>query len=92
METATLPYELNTISFGSYNAMFNFLYWENRLSRQQADAITQLVLPDGLPGPTILDHLQGLKKVFLGVELANLRKGWYHVVREEGKHPRLVSK
>lgn len=87
IETATLPYSLNLLSFGSYNTMFNFLAMERRLNRKQLDAITKIVLSDALPQTNMLKHLRNLERVYLGVEQGNLAKGWYYVVRREGEAP-----
>ncbi|OAL56756.1 hypothetical protein IQ07DRAFT_17259 [Pyrenochaeta sp. DS3sAY3a] len=87
VETATLPYKLNLLSFGSYNTMFNFLAMERRLNRKQLDAITKIVLPDGLPATNILKHLRNLERVYIGVERPKLAKGWRYVVRREGEQP-----
>ncbi|KAF1939089.1 hypothetical protein EJ02DRAFT_382413 [Clathrospora elynae] len=87
-ETATLPYKLNFLSFASQNIMFNFLCMEKRLSRQQLDAITQLVLPDALPGSNVLSSLRNLERVYLAFDIDN--RGWYRVVRQEGQAPKLV--
>ncbi|KAH7402699.1 hypothetical protein BKA66DRAFT_7035 [Pyrenochaeta sp. MPI-SDFR-AT-0127] len=92
VETSTLPYKLNMLSFGSHNVMFNFLFMEHRLSRQQLDAITKLVLPDALPQPNILTYLRNLERVFIGIEQDHQAKGWYLVVRGEGEEPRLIDK
>lgn len=97
LETAASPYELNTLSFGSNQIMLNFLLLERRLSRQQLDAIKQIILPDGLPQPNMLAYLRNLNKVYLGLDQVNgdgrvvLAKGWYRVIREEGHKPRLIA-
>lgn len=72
--------------------MFNFLFMERRLSRQQLDAITKLVLPDALPQPNMLVYLRNLERVFIAFEQDDKAKGWYRVVREEGEEPKLVGK
>ena len=89
METATLPYKLNVMCFGSHNIMFNFLLMEQRLSRQQLDTITQLLLPDSLPGPAMLAYLRNLEKVYLVYQQMEKSPGWYHVDWKEGEEPRL---
>ena len=71
--------------------MVNFLFFERRLSREQLDVITSMVLPDGLPEPNMLLYLPNLEKIFLGRELEHLAKGWYRVVRQEGREPSLVE-
>ncbi|KAI8937722.1 hypothetical protein NX059_005422 [Plenodomus lindquistii] len=90
VETATLPYSLNMIAFSSSSVMFNFLYHEQRLSRQQRDAITRLVLPDGILQQNMLSDLGGLLEFFLGRKVDDDAKGWYTVVRREGCRPKLV--
>ncbi|CBX94478.1 hypothetical protein IAQ61_009680 [Plenodomus lingam] len=89
-ETATLPYKLNVIAFASASVMFNFLYQERRLSRKQRDAITHLVLPDGLLQQNMLNDLRGLQKFALGRTVRENAKGWYTILREEGHAPKLV--
>jgi hypothetical protein len=90
LETATLPYKLNLISFASHNIMVNFLLIEQRISRQQRHAITQLGLPDNMPGANILAYLPNLKRVFLGVELSYEKpRGFYNVIRYHGEEPKL---
>ncbi|KAF2856745.1 hypothetical protein T440DRAFT_462971 [Plenodomus tracheiphilus IPT5] len=90
IETAHLPYKLNMISFGSASIMFNFLYQEQRLSRKQRDAITELVLPDVLLQQNMLNDLRGLRKFYLGRTMNANVKGWYTVVRREGCAAKLV--
>ncbi|KAH9868438.1 hypothetical protein J1614_007510 [Plenodomus biglobosus] len=90
-ETATLPYKLNVIAFSSATVMLNFLYQEDRLSRQQRDAITELVLPDGLLQQNMLNDLVGLEKFYLGCKVSDQARGWYTVVRKEGYAPKLVQ-
>ncbi|EOA81575.1 uncharacterized protein SETTUDRAFT_165993 [Exserohilum turcica Et28A] len=89
VETASLPYKLNVICFGSHNIMVNFLLMEKRLSRQQLDAFTQLLLPDNLPGPAMLASLRNLEKVYLIYQQTETAQGWYHVDRKEGEEPSL---
>jgi hypothetical protein len=91
-ETAILPYNLNLICFGSHNIMFNFLFMEKRLSRQQLDAFTQLMLPDELPGSNMLGLLRNLEKVYLAVDQGGKAKGWFVVVGQEGGKPKLQRK
>ncbi|KAF1841679.1 uncharacterized protein K460DRAFT_388558 [Cucurbitaria berberidis CBS 394.84] len=91
LETATLPFKHNLISFGSHNIMFNFLFMEKRVSCAQLDAITQLVLPDALPQPNMLIYLRNLEQVFLAVDQDFTSKGWFRVVRREGEEPKLVN-
>ncbi|KAH7078992.1 hypothetical protein BKA63DRAFT_408973 [Paraphoma chrysanthemicola] len=90
LETAPLPYQLNTIAFASYNVMMNFLVIERRLSRQQREAVRTLVLPDHLPAPNILESLPKLQRFYLGLYQYVELKGWYRVVREEGQLPGVV--
>jgi hypothetical protein len=90
LETAALPYKLNMMAFESHNIMVNFILIEQRLSRQQRHAFTQLVLPDNLPGANMLAYLPNLEKVFLGFARSyDISKGWYNVIREDGKKPKL---
>jgi hypothetical protein len=91
MEAATLPYKHNIMSFDTHNIMFNMLYKDQRLSRQQLDAITQIILPDILPPPNMLVHLRNLDKVFLAFDQDHNDKGWYKVVRSDGSDPKLVN-
>ncbi|KAL1796289.1 hypothetical protein ACET3X_004829 [Alternaria dauci] len=90
-ETATLPYQLNLIAFDSYNIMFNFLFLEERLRVAQLDALTELMLPDTLPGSNALTRLRNVERVFLGVAQEGRVKGAYRVVRTEGEEPRLTK-
>ncbi|KAF1834488.1 hypothetical protein BDW02DRAFT_550291 [Decorospora gaudefroyi] len=89
-ETATLPYKLNLISFGSHNIMINFLLMERRLSRQQLDAITQLVLPNALPESNMRGYLRNLDRVFLAFDQNGLPKSWYCIIRDEGEEPKVA--
>ena len=91
LETDTLPYKLNMMSFSSYNVMFNMLCIEKRLSQRQLDAITQLILPDVLPQQNMMTYLRNLDKVFLAHDLQNYTKGCYRVRRREGRKPKLVE-
>jgi hypothetical protein len=89
-ETAVLPYKLNLICFGSHNIMFNFLFMEKRLARQHLNALTQMVLPDTLPGSNMLGSLPNLEKVFFANEQdGSTPRDWYYVVRQEGEVPKL---
>jgi hypothetical protein len=90
LETAILPYKLNTIAFGSHNIMMNFLLFERRLSRLQRSAITTLVLPDNLPASNILEYLPNLEKLYLGFDHYDDWKGWYRVIREDGQETKLA--
>ncbi|KAH7078291.1 hypothetical protein FB567DRAFT_631649 [Paraphoma chrysanthemicola] len=90
LETASLPFQLNTIAFDSYNVMMNFLVIDRRLSRPQREAIHTLVLPDHLPASNILEFLPNLQRFYLGLYQYVALKGWYRVVREEGQLPAVV--
>jgi hypothetical protein len=91
LETSTLPFALNRIAFESYSIMFNFVIQEQRLSRQQRQALTHLLLRDDLPGANILAFFPNLEKVFLDKEksMFTIPRGWYNVVRAEGQEPEL---
>jgi hypothetical protein len=92
LETAALPYKLNTIAFDSHNTMVNFILIEQRLSRQQRHALTQLFLPNDVPGANMLTFLPNLTKVFLGfTQTLQKQQGFYIVIREDGKQPRLIK-
>lgn len=91
VETATLPYKLNMMCFSSHNIMVNFLLMEKRLSREQLDAFTQLLLRNELPGSNLLACLRSLEKVYLVSDQSGKSSGWYHVEREERKEPNLVQ-
>jgi hypothetical protein len=92
LETTALPYKLNTIAFDSHNTMINFILIERRLSPQQRHALTQLFLPNDIPGANMLTFLPNLEKVFLGfTHTFQKPQGFYIVIREEGKQPRLVK-
>jgi len=60
---------------------------EKRLSRQQLEAFTQLLLPDGLPASNVLSWLRNVGKVHLAFEQDGQLKGWYQVIRREGAEP-----
>jgi hypothetical protein len=92
LETTALPYKLNTIAFDSHNTMVNFILIEQRLSREQRHALTQLLLPNDVPGANILNFLPNLTRVFLGFILhLEQRQGFYNVFREKSKQPRLIK-
>ncbi|CAO2657311.1 Nn.00g034370.m01.CDS01 [Neocucurbitaria sp. VM-36] len=93
LETAVMPFNLSLISFDSHNTMFNFLFKEQRISRAQLDAITELALPFTLPEPNMLIHLRNLEKVLVGIDQGqgHLKQGWYRVIRDEDKEPKLVA-
>jgi hypothetical protein len=91
-ETAALPYKLNMFGFDSHNIMFNFLVMEKRLSRQQLEAITQIVLPNEVPGSNMLGLLRSLEKVWCADDENGKAKGWHYVVRQEGEKPKLQRK
>lgn len=90
-ETATLPYTLNTLAFSSHNTLFNFLFLEQRLSREQLDAITSITLQDALPMPNLLIYMRNLQKVVLVDDLPGNSKGMYKVTRVSGKAPKLLN-
>lgn len=92
METATLPYELNTMSFDSHNIFFNMLAMERRLPQKHLDTIETVVLPETLPQPNMLSYLRNLKIAYLGVGNAQSRQGVYRVIRREGEEPELIHK
>jgi len=89
-ETAMLPYQLNPLAFSSSSVMFNFLYQEQRLTRQQRNAITQLIIPDGVIEQNALNGMRGLNAFFLPQSVKGDAKGRYAVVREEGGDAKLV--
>jgi hypothetical protein len=90
LETAVLPFELNTVTFGSYNVMMNFILMEQRLSRQQRHAITKLMLCGNVPGANILTYLPNLKEVTLAPgQSLDAPRGRYRVIRTEGQEPKL---
>lgn len=96
LETAGLLFKLNRIAFESYKIMFNFIGYEQRLSRQQRHSLSEMLVGDDLPGANILTCLPNLEKVFLaGVDQIYKRiqdgkpKGWYLVIRPEGEEPKL---
>lgn len=90
-ETATLPYTLNTLAFSTHNTMFNFLFLEQRLSREQRDAIKSITLQDALPMSNLLTFMQNLQRVVLVDDLAGNAKGTYKVIRVKGKTPKLLN-
>lgn len=90
-ETATLPYTLNTLAFSTHNTMFNFLFLEQRLSREQRDAITAITLQDALPTSNLLTYMRNLQKVTLVDDLPGNSKGTYKVTRVKGKAPKLLN-
>jgi hypothetical protein len=71
--------------------MVNFVLHENRLSREQRHAITLLILPDDVPSGNMLAYLPNVERVWLAFEQYQKPKGWYKVVREEGKKPYLTD-
>lgn len=81
-ETAVLPYRLNRWAFYDYHTMWNFLVVFRKMSWAQRKAITEIVVPDQLPGTNLLQHMGGLKKVYLAEPLLDglAPKGWYRVV------------
>lgn len=89
-ETALLPFRLNLLAFSSSNVMFNFLYQEQRLTRQQRNAITELIMPDGMIEQNVLNGMRGLKAFYLSRSVEGDSRGCYAVVREEGKEARLA--
>ena len=90
-ETATLPYTLNTLAFSTHNTMFNFLFLEQRLSREQRDAITSITLQDALPMSNLLTYMRNLQNVVLVDDLPGNLKGTYKVTRVKGKAPKLLN-
>ena len=90
-ETATLPFTLNTLAFSTYNTMFNFLFLEQRLSREQRDAITSITLQDALPMPNFLTFMPNLQNVVLVDDLPGNSKGTYKVTRVKSKVPKLLN-
>ncbi|KAF1934374.1 uncharacterized protein M421DRAFT_503 [Didymella exigua CBS 183.55] len=90
-ETATLPFMLNTLAFSTHNVMFNFLYLEQRLSREQRDAITSITLQNALPMANFLVYMRKLQKVVLVDGFADNQKGTYKVTRVKGKAPKLLN-
>lgn len=71
--------------------MFNFLYQERRLTRQQRNAITRLVIPDSMLEQNVLNSMRGLKNFYLLHGTGGDARGVYAVVREEGQQAQLVS-
>lgn len=90
-ETATLPFSLNTLAFSTHNVMFNFLYLEQRLSRDQCDAITSITLQNELPTSNFLVFMRNLQKVALVEDAGKNPKGTYKVTRVKGKAPKLLN-
>jgi hypothetical protein len=90
-ETATLPYILNTLAFATNNVMFNFLFVERRLSREQRDAIKSFIVRDALPMPNLLIFMRNLEKVELVEDLPGKEKGTYKVTRVKGRAPKLLN-
>jgi hypothetical protein len=90
-ETAALPYKLNDLAFESHNIMFNFLFLEQRLSREQCDVVTKFALPDALPHPNLLVFMRNLQKVELAFSRGGRERGTYRVFRREGKAPELKN-
>ncbi|KAJ4992700.1 hypothetical protein SVAN01_01746 [Stagonosporopsis vannaccii] len=90
-ETATLPYTLNSLAFSSHNTLFNFLFLEQRLSREQCDAITSITLQDALPTSNLLAYMRNLQKIVLVDDLPGNSKGTYKVTRVKGKTPKLLN-
>lgn len=90
-ETATLPYTLNTLAFSTHNTLFNFLFLEQRLSREQRNAITSITLQDALPMSNLLTYMRNLQKVVLVDDLPGNSKGTYKVTRVKGKAPKLLN-
>lgn len=86
-EAATLPYRLNLVCFDSHSTMTSFLLIERRLPRQQLDAFTQVLLPDGLPTANVLRCLRNVDRVHLAFESDGKLRGWYQVIRREGAEP-----
>ncbi|XPS94165.1 hypothetical protein M3J09_003490 [Ascochyta lentis] len=90
-ETATLPYTLNTLAFSTHNTMFNFLFLEQRLSREQCDAITSITLQDALPMSNLLTFMRNLQNVVLTDDTLGNSRGTYKVSRVGGKAPKLLN-
>ncbi|KAJ4413306.1 hypothetical protein N0V91_000281 [Didymella pomorum] len=90
-ETAALPFTLNTLAFSTHNVMFNFLYREQRLSREQRDAITSITLQKELPTANFLVYMRNLQKVVLTDDAGKNLKGSYKVTRVKGKAPKLLN-
>lgn len=91
LETAVLPYKLNTLCFDSYSILFNMLVMEKRLTRQHLDVIEMIKLPNELPQASVLAYLRNLKQVSI-CSTTSTDKGVYRVVREEGREPKLERK
>lgn len=90
-ETATLPFRLNTLAFATHNVMFNFLYLEQRISREQRDAITSITLQNELPMANFLVYMRNLQKVVLVDDFGKNAKGTYKVTRVKDKAPKLLN-
>ena len=71
--------------------MFNFLYREQRLSREQRDAITSITLQKELPTANFLVYMRNLQKVVLTDDAGKNLKGSYKVTRVKGKAPKLLN-
>lgn len=91
IETATLPYTLNTLAFSSHNTLINFLLFEQRLTREQCNAITSVTLNDALPMPNLLVYMGNMQKVVLVDDLPGHPRGTYKVTRVKGKPPKLLN-
>lgn len=71
--------------------MFNFLFLEQRLSREQCDAITSVTLQEALPMANLLVYMRNLQKVVLVDDIPGNSKGTYKVTRVKGKVPKLLN-
>lgn len=91
LETNILASKLNLLAFTTHNVMFNFLLMEQRFSLPQCLAIKELALYND-PGPAILEYLPNLEQVWLHIDKYSSLRGWYSVVREEGRRPELRAK
>ena len=80
-ETYTLPYSLNHFGFDSANALFNFIVMEERLARQQRNAITAITTMNQLPVPILLKKLPNLNCVCLMRPENEYEQGWWRVDR-----------
>jgi hypothetical protein len=89
VETAILPFKANVIAFESHNVMVNLVIHEKRLSRQQREAISILMLPNDVPGGNVLAYLPNVEQVYLAFDQPGKLRGLYKVVRGGGKRPRL---
>ncbi|KAJ4286712.1 hypothetical protein N0V90_012964 [Kalmusia sp. IMI 367209] len=81
LETYTLPYSLNHFCFDSENVLFNFIVMENRLTRQQRNAITAITIQHQLPVPILLKKLPNLERVRLMNSEKDYEQGWWTVDR-----------